>query len=190
MNTWLQSYLGKVIDPNNIDYRNVGLEDIAHALSMKCRFSGHCDTFYSVAEHCVRGSHLVPKEQALAFLLHEVDEVFSPDVPAPIKHLVKVADVPWSEWAYRQERAILKAIGLPNLDVSTPEIKKADRQMLAWEKRDIMGPEPIPWNLEEVPPTDKIIHPWSHAYAEFRWLDCYNTLRYGGLHEPHCETRG
>jgi hypothetical protein len=190
MNSWLQSYGGKVINPHKVDYRNVEMEDVAHALSMKCRFSGHCDTFYSVAEHTVRGSHLVPKEQALAFLLHEVDEVFSPDIPAPIKHLVRVDGVSWDDWVWRQELAILRALGLPHLDVHTPEIKKTDLQMLAWEQRDLMGPPPKDWQLPEKPPTSKIIHPWSPAYAEFRWIDCYNALRYGGLHEPHCEVRG
>ena len=35
-------------EPRNNKY---DIEEIAHALSMKCRFNGHCHTFYSEADH-------------------------------------------------------------------------------------------------------------------------------------------
>ena len=50
---WIQTYTGKKFDIDNLDPSMVCLEDIAHALSMLCRYNGHSEVFYSVAEHCV-----------------------------------------------------------------------------------------------------------------------------------------
>lgn len=61
------------------------IEDIAHALSMQCRFSGHIQTFYSVAEHSLHVASLVPHKHKLAALLHDASEAYLVDIPAPIK---------------------------------------------------------------------------------------------------------
>src|SRR5687768_6677184 len=65
------------------------IEDIANNLSKICRFTGSVDKFYSVGQHSVIVSHVVPPEQALAGLMHDASEAFMSDLNSPLKALMK-----------------------------------------------------------------------------------------------------
>jgi len=64
------------------------IEDIAHSLSMQCRFGGHLPRFYSVAEHSIRCMELAKQEDKLSALLHDASEAYLMDIPRPIKGLI------------------------------------------------------------------------------------------------------
>lgn len=81
----LHTYSGLRVDVFNPTPDMFCIEDIAHALSNICRFGGHTNKFYSVAEHCVRVSHLVKPEFKLQALLHDASEAYIWDMPTPIK---------------------------------------------------------------------------------------------------------
>ena len=80
------------IDECNVE--DVPIEDIAHSLSMQCRFNGHLKTFYSVAEHSVHICDLILEKYPIAWdlalwgLLHDASEAFVPDLPRPFKVLM------------------------------------------------------------------------------------------------------
>lgn len=88
----IRTFTGRMVDPLNLNPEDVNLLDIAHSLASQCRYTGHCDPWYSVAEHsCLvmfYGSGLwLPK------LLHDAPEAYLVDLAAPVKHEV-VTDEP------------------------------------------------------------------------------------------------
>src|SRR5690606_3649788 len=88
---------------------DVRLEDIVHALSHLCRFVGHTDRFYSVAEHSVLVSHLCDDEAAVFGLLHDAAEAYVGDLASPVKRQVP-------GFAAMEERvlsAVLVGLGVP-----------------------------------------------------------------------------
>ena len=160
---WIQTFTNKVAEPLSLSPECVDIETIAHALSLKVRFNGHCRDLYSVAEHCLLGSGRIAGPFKLAFLLHEVSEVFLPDIPAPIKPFVRVLRAPgflqtWEAFEAEHADVIFQALGLSSIRslIDSLEVKDMDQAMLAWEKGSQMGPEPKPWKLR-VPPVQGMI---------------------------------
>lgn len=85
---WIQTYSGKKFYLPNPTEDMIDIVDIAHALSMMCRFNGHVKNFYSVAEHSVYVSDNVPEEHQLAALLHDASEAYIADIASPFKKML------------------------------------------------------------------------------------------------------
>lgn len=89
----MRTMQGRCIDLLNPNPDNILIEDIAHALSMQCRFNGMIRQFYSVAQHCVLAAEMfglldLSDDEKLAVLLHDASEAYLGDVISPLKGLV------------------------------------------------------------------------------------------------------
>lgn len=82
------TFTGRLVDPLDLHPEDIDIWDIAHSLSLKCRYNGHVFTFYSVAEHSVLLSKAAPEHLAKVALLHDAAEAYFCDLPRPIKELL------------------------------------------------------------------------------------------------------
>ena len=157
------------------------IQDIAHSLSMQCRYTGHCRLFYSVAQHSVYVSYQVPEGIALAALLHDAAEAYTGDVSSPLKALLPN----YSALEDRvQEYIYVKYLPYSLGTYARCQIKQADLELLVCEKRDLL-PESEPWgSLEGVRClNDLIIHPhFSPELAKEEFLARFQELTANTTH--------
>jgi 5'-deoxynucleotidase YfbR-like HD superfamily hydrolase len=159
--TTMQTFTGKLIDLMEFSAEDVRLPDIAHALSILNRFTGHSLAPYSVAQHSVFVSRLLPDEHALWGLLHDASEAYLGDVATPLKHAL----TEYRAMEERVQRAIAQHFRL--VWPMPPEVKQADLIALATEKRDLVSCD-HDWGLG-VSPCAETVNPlsWFHAKREF-----------------------
>lgn len=143
-NSWVQTYTGKKFFPLKPDENSICIEDIAHSLSMQCRYVGHTRKFYSVAEHSVLLVKLYfPNDVRLAryALLHDASEAYLTDLPGPLKPL------PQFNFYRQAERRLQAMIYLRfGLDPCEPdEIKRADKAIVGEEAEVLMAPLHKDW---------------------------------------------
>ena len=145
---WLQTVTGRAWCADAHQSYEYDVEEIAHALSNICRYSGHCREFYSVAQHSVVVMRILRERLAYpkankrllqAALLHDASEAFCLDVPSPIKRMEMMSQ--YKAWEHAVGTSIMVYFGL-EFEYKNPLIKWADLSALATEKRDIMGNSP------------------------------------------------
>lgn len=167
---WLQTFTGKRFYPLNPIIDDINIEDIAHALSLLCRFGGHVDRFYSVAEHCVLLAEWVNKENALAALLHDATEAYVVDMPRPIKYLL-------SEYREIELRAWYAITNKFNVELTLPDqVKEGDNRILLNECNTLMSKRER-WSIDDLAtPLPIKIQGWSPLRAEKEYLNKFKEL--------------
>jgi len=147
--------------------------DIYQALARQCRFGGHCNRFYSVAEHSCHVHDwfkkmipLADRRMCLAALLHDAAEAYCVDVPRPIKVML----TGYREIEERIQAAIAERFGLAASDFAEPGVKLADNQLLAVEALKLMPSGGRNWS-RSVAPADVTLNYWSHYTAGFEFRD-------------------
>lgn len=172
--TWILTRSGRKFDLARPTADMVDPADIAHSLSMQCRFNGHTNRYYSVAQHCFLVADLVSAEHQLAALLHDATEAYVGDMVRPLKEGMRNwANCHGLACAYATtEQHVWEAICERfNLSPVLPaSVEHADLVALATEKRDLMPNHPEPWPcLDGIDPHPAYIDPWQPSYAAIHY---------------------
>jgi len=176
---WFQTFTGNKFYPLDPKVDEIFIEDIAHALSVLCRFGGHCLQFYSVAQHCVIGAdelyetYGLDKELAFNFLMHDASEAYLNDLIRPLKRASDLGKL------YRVIEERLEFVLASKFKLTYPYsvvVKNMDSRMLLTEKRDLVRNFSEAWKEEDegFVPLDVKITPWTPAQSETTFLERFN----------------
>lgn len=170
MEPWIITKSGVKFDLLNTTEDMLDIKDISHALSNICRFGGHSVRHYSVAQHSVLASQIVPKEFALCALLHDATEAYIGDMVSPLKAVIpQFKEIEQNLW-----EVIASKWGLPKY--IPQEVKLADMQMLKAEKKYLL-PETEQWDfLVDIPDVSLYIKAWSFNHSNWMFLSRFNEL--------------
>lgn len=188
---WMQTITGRRFYPLAPRAEDIDIYDIAHGLAMCCRYAGHTEHFYSVAEHCVHVSRQVEFQMrdtsagprrytelqilqcALAALLHDSSEAYLGDMIRPLKHQPEMAEFRTAE--ANLERVVRVKFELTESPEAWALIKSIDDRIIADEiavlKRDVSMYRDV-----TVPPLGVRIECWGHEWARERFLMRFNGL--------------
>lgn len=169
---WIVTHTGSCVAIDNglledLTLTSVNVEDIALGLANCCRWARQCKPFYSVAQHSVLASCMVPPEHALAALLHDAEEAYLGDLPRPWKQVFPRM----AEAKVILRRRIFEAFGVPF--PYGDEVTEADNRLLATEAEQVMG-----WQLGEgwAEPYRMTIQPLIPVSARRLWLRRFHEL--------------
>lgn len=169
------TFSGTLVNP--LEPEVVSIHDIAHALSMICRYGGHSPVHYSVAQHSLIVMHRAMRvaalrapnataeflayEWLLPALLHDAHEAYIGDIVTPAKQnepaLGRVED--------RCAEVVRAAL---NVKAPAAWIGEIDKEVGARERELFWHRGKVDWVL-----------PVGHAWVPF--VTAYNSLRLGNL---------
>lgn len=168
---WFQTFTGRQFWPTDPRPEDFDLRDIATGLSQICRFNGHTNAFYSVAQHSVLVSRIVPPELAWEGLMHDAAEAYIGDVIRPLKHALP----DYRAIETRLEEVLAERFGLKY--PWPPEIKEADNVLLMTERRDLVNHCGRDWS-NRAEPMEQKISPWSPGASRWAFIDRARDLGY------------
>lgn len=168
--TMMQTFTGRVIDLTNFQPQDVCIDDIAHALSILNRFTGHSKAPYSVAQHCVMVSQITKPENARWGLMHDASEAYLGDVARPLKILLPS----YKQLETHVQQVIAQVFGLEWPMPS--DVHAADNRALMAEKRDLISVD-VDWGINFAgDPKCGPINPYCWHQAKRLFEDRYKEL--------------
>jgi hypothetical protein len=178
---WVCTFTGKKLYPAQPRIEDFDARDIAHSLSMQCRYNGHVGKFYSVAEHCLIMEEEICQRYAGYYpwaqvdnlcrwaLVHDAPEAYLGDLPYPLKQLPEFAF--FRELEAKYPPLLASWLGLEG-SIEPQEVKALDLEIVASEATKLYHERHPDWILPATP-TERLlsrIQGLSPAEAERAYL--------------------
>jgi hypothetical protein len=204
--TWILTIHGRVVDlravTNGRAKTGLSPHEAAQALAKINRYNGHTTRLYSVAEHSLHVCQILERElrvthceTLLAALCHDAHECLIGDMTSPVKQLLALRAVQaldadhWRALEDTVQSMLLAEWGLLEAHHAARDlIRHGDLVALATERRDLMHPGGLPWEvLAGIQPAD-----WLHlrdgggmTHDDWAaaWLERYQELRAGAYEQ-------
>ena len=180
---WIQMQDGKPFWPLDPRIEEITIEDIAHSLSLQCRWNGHCREFYSVAQHCVlvaQEAQEIEPRAALWGLMHDATETYLCDVPRPLKPLLQG----YKEAEDALSVSIIEKFNIPFDAAIDGAVHEADSIQLLLERNELLDDPVIPWGnaqcYEDSIPKESLsdryedFYCWEPKTAAWRFMEEFN----------------
>lgn len=154
----------------------VDIEDIAHHLSMQCRFVGAVNRFYSIGEHSIYAGMLASRMYAIYFLLHDVHEYIYHDLTSPLKKLLFKDNPLYKKLCDQCDKTIIETLGYSYTQfqkLKSPSIKAVDEVLCDLEKQFLKGINPPDPNFEKSHPLHGMPFGMSQQDAKKNFLQFY-----------------
>ena len=177
--TWIRTFKGHKVDLALPTHDVIDLEDIAHALSLLCRFNGHVAQLYSVGHHSILVSREIRLkghgvQAQLLGLMHDAPEAYLGDMTTPEKNLPGMREIYDRYHDYFQDVIACK-FHLQWTGLRADQVELADHMVCAAEMKEMMPTDD--WlNLEHSPIDGEII-PWSPETTKNLFLSKFYNLK-------------
>lgn len=175
----IETYTGIMFDLLDPKPEMVCIEDIAHSLSMLCRFNGHCNRFYSVAEHsievwryAIKSSYCGFGPVARASFLHDASEAYLGDMTRPLKRHIPQ----YQEIEANVEKVIRERF---NIEWDTPiaaEVKRFDNIAVKSEAQGMMHSKGAHWGWGDTEQGSVPIGSCSPYLAKRKFLETWEWI--------------
>lgn len=141
---WTGGYFD-MLNPDKVGNATVHLQTIARGLANICRYGGQVDGYYSVAEHSVILSKMVPEDLAREGLMHDCAEAILGDIRRPLKRDFE---------RFLEVEAELETVLAAQFGLQHPwpdEVMDADNRIIWLEQRRVLD-NADDWGIEEPTP--------------------------------------
>lgn len=171
---FIVTYTGKKVWPLQMKPDDIHIFDIAHALSNKCRYTGHTSSFYSVAEHCTLLAESKFPGMPKWKLMHDAAEAYLPDVNFRFKLLLPK----FMEAEDYIMKVITERFDLPPYEGEIKkQVKVGDRGIVYWEGKALMVPcKGTYWTEMKKPKVKVVIEANPPMVAEGVFINMFRRL--------------